>query len=85
MKIPLPENYWDFVMDYLPNYSSRDDVLKSDIFQRYIDGEDVCEEDIEYFFKGKTMEEIEKEHYEDDLQLLLEALENFIKEHYPDN
>mgnify|MGYP007070248535 FL=1 len=39
---------WKFVEDYLPNYSSRDDVLHDDILYRYIDGDDVCQDDMSW-------------------------------------
>lgn len=58
-----PINYWDFVMRYLPDYSSRDDVLKSDIFTRYLTGEPVLEDDIDFFrFKSRSIEDIIKEY-----------------------
>lgn len=31
--------YWPFIEKYLPDVSSRDDVLHSDIFTRYLDGD----------------------------------------------
>ena len=35
-----PDNYsWDFIEANLPKYHSRDDVMESDLLQRYIDGE----------------------------------------------
>ena len=46
---------WDFIANYLPNYSSRDDVLRDDILFRYINSEDVCDEDLQWIeddFKG---------------------------------
>lgn len=39
-------NMWQFIEEYLPNYSSRDDVLQDDILFRYIDDDDVCDEDL---------------------------------------
>lgn len=36
---------WRFIETYLPNYSSRDDVLRDDILYRYIEGDDVCDVD----------------------------------------
>lgn len=39
---------WLFIEENLPSYSSRDDVLYYDILFRYIDGDDVCEEDVEW-------------------------------------
>jgi len=39
---------WDFIEQYLPKYSSRNDVLESDILQRYIDNEDVLVSDMKW-------------------------------------
>ena len=39
---------WRFIEEYLPNYSSRDDVLQDDILFRFIDGDDVSEEDLNW-------------------------------------
>lgn len=40
--------FWQFIEEYLPNYSSRDDVLRDDILLRFISDDDVCEEDMEW-------------------------------------
>ena len=39
-------SYWDTVMEYLPNYHNRSDVLLSDILARYIDDEEVDDGDL---------------------------------------
>ena len=39
---------WRFIEDYLPNYSSRDDILRNDILFRYLDDDDVCDEDMQW-------------------------------------
>lgn len=39
--------FWQFIVDYLPNYSSRDDVLWDDILTRFIADEDVSDADME--------------------------------------
>lgn len=36
---------WSFIEKHLPNYYQRDDVLKSDILFRFINGDDVDDED----------------------------------------
>lgn len=41
-------SFWQFIEDYLPNYSSRDDVLWDDILNRYLYGEEVCERDMKW-------------------------------------
>lgn len=38
--------FWRFIEKYLPNYSSRDDVLRDDILFRFITNDEVCEEDL---------------------------------------
>ena len=37
---------WNFIEEYLPNYSSRDDVLCDDILFRFISNDEVCKEDL---------------------------------------
>lgn len=37
---------WQFIEEYLPNYSSRDDVLLDDILTRFIEDDDVHEDDM---------------------------------------
>lgn len=39
---------WRFIEDYLPNYSSRNDVLRDDILLRYIEGDEVCNDDLRW-------------------------------------
>ncbi len=39
---------WQFIESYLPNYYFRDDVLQDDILYRYLEGDDVCNEDINW-------------------------------------
>lgn len=78
LKVELPPNYWDFIMKFLPDYTHRDDVLESDIFTRYLDGEDVIEEDIHFYnFRTRSRESIEQELYQLDTELFIEAYENF--------
>lgn len=52
-------NLWRFFEKYLPNYYSRDDVLLDDILFKYIDGDEVCEEDMKWieveFNSDKTL------------------------------
>lgn len=36
---------WRFIEEYLPRYYSREDVLLSDILLRYLENEDITEED----------------------------------------
>ena len=39
------QNLWDFIAEYLPNYSDSEDVMEHDILTRYIDGEDISDRD----------------------------------------
>lgn len=41
-------DYWAFIEQYYPKYSSSDSVLLSDILTRKLDGEEICEKDEEY-------------------------------------
>ena len=38
--------FWRFIEEYLPNYYSRDDVLRDDILLRFVENEDVYEKDL---------------------------------------
>lgn len=37
---------WPFIEENLPNYHQRDDVLYNDIVKRYVNGEDLSEDDL---------------------------------------
>ena len=39
------QNLWDFIAEYLPNYSGSEDVMEHDILTRYIDGEEISDRD----------------------------------------
>lgn len=58
---------WIFIETYLPNYSSRDDVLWNDILSRFLEDDEVCESDmriIEEVFNG------DKKQIKEELALL---------------
>lgn len=42
------QGFWRFIEDNLPNYYSRDDVLRDDILLRFLNDEDVYEKDLEW-------------------------------------
>lgn len=75
--IEMPDDYWTFIEEHLPDYSSRDDVLKSDILARYVFGEEVCDEDLEWLPSDK--EEARSMAAELDLSLYNEAVEAYNK------
>ena len=55
--------YWRFIEEYLPNYYSRDDVLRNDILFRYIDDDDICDEDMQWIlseFNGEKERDIKE-------------------------
>lgn len=64
---------WDIIGCFLPDYYHRNEVLRSDILQRYVDDEEVCEEDLEWLPKSKEV--ALKELNELDQELLEEALD----------
>jgi hypothetical protein len=75
-------SYWSFIENHLPDYSSRDDVLHSDILTRYLDGEEVSEEDLPWIAKLGTREDVVAELIDIDSHLLEEALEAYLHERY---
>lgn len=81
-ELELPCGYWDFIELYLPDYYHRNDVLKSDIFTRYLDGEEVLQEDIDNFFANRSLEEIEAEYKQNETDLFTEAYENFAQQNH---
>lgn len=72
-------NIWGFIGEYLPNYHSRDDVLKSDILFRFIDGDEVIEEDRKWIKEefGNDINAIKQECIRLDKIFVSEALDNF--------
>ena len=49
---------WSFIGEYLPNYYTRKDVLKSGLLFRFLEGDEISESDIEWI----------KEEYDGDIQ-----------------
>ena len=53
------DGFWRFIEEHLPNYYSRDEVLRSDILLRFVNDEEVCENDLiwitEEFKSDKTL------------------------------
>lgn len=69
---------WRFIEKYLPRYYSRDDVLLSDIYQRYIESDDVSEEDLQMIREnfGFNIQGVVNAQMELDQKLMKEAIEN---------
>lgn len=59
-------SFWEFIAEWLPEYSSRDDVLESDILTRYVCNEEVWEEDLKWI----------NQYYGGDKQLVVKQLIN---------
>lgn len=72
-------NLWNFICAYLPNYYSRDDVLRSDILRRYIDDEYVAESDLQWIdeYYGSDRNTVTKALLELEKGFVSEALENY--------
>ena len=70
----LPNGYWDIMISrYLPGYTSSDEVLECDILSRYIDDEEVCEDDLDWLPDSKDEARGQLEQLE--LELYNEAVE----------
>ena len=72
-------NAWRFIEDYLPNYSRRDDILMDDILYRYVEGEDVNDDDLKWiaaeFHSDKKL--IEEELVKFESVFMAEALQAY--------
>lgn len=75
-------SYLRFIENYHPRYSSDDRVLKCDILFRYLDGDEVSDDDLEWIrhdFADKkgVLDELKRM----EVQLFSEALDNFYSEY----
>lgn len=79
----MPTNYWTFIENYLPNYSSRGDVLWSDILMRYIDNEEVAKEDLKRIKEeiGLNKQTVVQELKRIDQLLFAESLNAYFAQH----
>lgn len=76
---------WRFIESFLPNYSSRDDVLRDDILYRYIDGDDICDEDYKWIlheFDGDK-ELIKEELVRLEIGFIEESLKAYYEQLFP--
>ncbi len=72
--------YWTFIETYHPNYYSDDRVLQCDILLRYLNREEVSDEDLEWIKESfKSNKEILGEMVRLETDLFREALEAYYK------
>jgi len=70
--------YWQLIEKYLPDYYTSDQVLRSDILWRYVDGEEVSDDDIEWIeAEFANNREIYMEIARVESELFKEAMENY--------
>ena len=69
-KIGSGDKMWEFIENNLPDYYHRDDILHYDIYSRFIDNEEVCEDDLQWIYEG----------YGSDKQLVQEELDKMEKQ-----
>jgi hypothetical protein len=74
-------NYWAFIENYYPKYSSCDSVLLSNILTRKLGGGKICKNDEKHIRDW----DVRKELFELDKELLCEAFENFFNTVYPES
>ena len=66
-----PGYQW-YIENYLPNYSSSEDVLKIDVLTRFLDGQELCESDWAWI-EHPTVEDALQELYFLEMKLLRKA------------
>ncbi|MBR6848475.1 MAG: hypothetical protein IKM74_10150 [Bacteroidales bacterium] len=70
---------WSFIGEYLPNYYSRNDVLRSGVLFRFLEGDEIAESDrkwIDEEFGGDLMR-VKQECLRLDKQFFVESLQAF--------
>lgn len=69
---------WQFITENLPRYFSRDDVLMCDILLRFIEGDDVAQDDLEMIAEvyNSDKQEVGLALMEFETRLLNEARQN---------
>ena len=80
-------NLQQFIEKYLPDYDHRDDVLHLDIYSRYIDNEELDDNDLQWIYQdfGSDKEKVEEEIERLETQFAYEALLNWLESHEPDS
>lgn len=82
MKHNLYADFWNFIAEYLPDYYSRGDVLRSDILFRFLDNDELWESDLAKIQQefGCDKEQVAQELAKLGASLAKEALENYFWE-----
>ena len=72
-------NLWSFFNEYLPGYYSRNDVLESDILFRFLDGDEISENDMDWIKEeyGGNVQRIRQECQRLDTLFFTESLQAF--------
>ena len=80
-------NLQQFIEEYLPDYYHRDDVLHLDIYSRFIDNEEVNEDDLQWIYQdfGSDKKKVEEEIDRLEMQFAYEALMNWLESHEPES
>lgn len=70
---------WSFIGEYLPNYYSRQDVFKSGILFRFLEGDEIIESDMKWIEEefGGDVQRVGQECRRLDTVLFSEALQVF--------
>lgn len=80
-------NLQQFIEEYLPDYYHRDDVLHLDIYSRYIDNEEMDENDLQWIYQdfGSDKKKVKEEIDRLEMRFAYEALMNWLESHEPDS
>lgn len=70
---------WSFISEYLPNYYSREDVLNSGVLFRFLEGDEISENDLEWIKEeyGGNVQRIRQECQRLDTLFFTESLQAF--------
>ncbi len=80
-------NLQQFIEEYLPDYYHRDDVLHLDIYSRYIDNEEMDENDLQWIYQdfGSDKKKVKEEIDRLEMRFAYDALMNWLESHEPDS
>lgn len=77
-------DFWDFIAEYLPGYTTSGNVLESDILRRFLDDEPLCYDDflmIHATYNGNK-EKVKDALVELETSLAHDALEAYYDEYF---